>query len=104
MVKSACEALGIARSSYYASRKRQTTEKAVRKVKEKDAEIIEKIRELYRQTDREEALKILDNIIFNLKLADDAELVRWGNTLKKWRKPVLNYFHNRTTNGYTKML
>jgi len=35
MVKAACEALGIARSSYYASRKRQTTEKAVRKVKKK---------------------------------------------------------------------
>ena len=61
----------------------------------------EKIRELYRQTDREEALKILDNIIFNLKIADDAELVRWGNTLKKWREPILNYFHNGTTNGYT---
>jgi transposase len=40
----------------------------------------EKIRELYRKTDREEAAKLLDNIIFNLKLADDAELVRWGNT------------------------
>ena len=61
----------------------------------------EKIRELYRQTDREKATKILDNIIFNLKVADDAELVRWGNTLKKWREPILNYFHNRTTNGYT---
>jgi transposase len=51
--------------------------------------------------DREKATKILDNIIFNLKVADDAELVRWGNTLKKWREPILNYFHNRTTNGYT---
>jgi len=61
----------------------------------------EKIRELYRQTDREEAAKLLDNIIFNLKIADDAELVRWGNTLKKWREPILNYFHNGTTNGYT---
>ena len=64
----------------------------------------EKIRELYRQKDREEAAKLLDNIIFNLKIADDAELVRWGNTLKKWREPILNYFHNGTTNGYTKML
>jgi transposase len=61
----------------------------------------ERIRELYRQTDREEAAKLLDNIIFNLKLADDAELVRWGNTLKKWREPILNYFNRRTTNGYT---
>jgi len=45
-IKAACEALGIARSSYYASRKKQTTEKAERKVKEKDAEIIEKIKEI----------------------------------------------------------
>jgi len=45
-IKAACEALGIARSSYYASRKKQTTEKAERKVKEKDVEIIEKIKEI----------------------------------------------------------
>jgi len=40
----------------------------------------EKIRELYRQQSREEATRLLDNVIFNLKSADDAELVRWGNT------------------------
>ena len=36
----------------------------------------EKIREFYHQMTREEATKLLDNIIFNLKSADDAELVR----------------------------
>ena len=36
----------------------------------------EKIRELYRQQSREEAAKLLDNIIFNLKADDDGELVR----------------------------
>ena len=36
----------------------------------------EKMRELYRQASREEAAKLLDNIIFNLKSADDAELIR----------------------------
>lgn len=61
----------------------------------------EKIRELYHKSSREEALQVLDNLIFNLKLADDAELVRWGNTLKRWREPILNYFHHGTTNGYT---
>jgi len=61
----------------------------------------EKIRELYRQEGREEATRLLDNIIFNLKLADDAELIRWGNTLKHWREPILNYFDNHTTNGFT---
>ena len=61
----------------------------------------EKITELYRQQSREEATRLLDNIIFNLKSADDAELVRWGNTLKHWREPILNHFDNHTTNGFT---
>jgi hypothetical protein len=30
-----------------------------------------------------------------------AELVRWGNTLKHWREPILNHFDNHTTNGFT---
>jgi transposase len=37
----------------------------------------------------------------NLKASDDAELYRWGNTLKRWRQPILNYFDNRTTNAFT---
>jgi len=61
----------------------------------------EKIRELYRQPGRGEATRLLENIIFNLKSADDAELIRWGNTLKHWREPILNHFDNHTTNGYT---
>ena len=61
----------------------------------------EKIRELYRQPGRGEATRLLENIIFNLKSADDAELIRWGNTLKCWREPILNYFDNHTTNGFT---
>ncbi len=42
----------------------------------------EKIRELYRQPSRGEATKLLENIIFNLKSADDAELIRWGEHIK----------------------
>jgi len=61
----------------------------------------EKIRELYRQPGRAEATRLLENIIFNLKSADDGELIRWGNTLKHWREPILNHFDNHTTNGYT---
>jgi len=61
----------------------------------------EKIRELYRQESREDAAEILDNVIFNLRLADDGELVRWGNTLKHWRDPILNHFEKWTSNGYT---
>jgi len=61
----------------------------------------EKVRELYRQETREEAARVLDNLILNLKCADDGEMVRWGNTLKHWREPILNYFDRRTTNGFT---
>jgi len=61
----------------------------------------EKIRELYRQQSREEASELVSNIIINLKSSDDGELIRWGNTLKRWKEPILNHFDNRTTNGYT---
>ena len=61
----------------------------------------EKIRELYRQQSREEASELLSNIIINLKSSDDGELIRWGNTLKRWKEPILNHFDNWTTNGYT---
>ena len=46
----------------------------------------EKIRGLYRQEDREEATKLLDNIIFNLKSADDGELIRWASSLQRLDK------------------
>ena len=61
----------------------------------------EKIRQLYRQGDPKEATKLLDNIIFNLKSGDDGELIRWGNSLKHWREPILNYLNTQTTNGFT---
>lgn len=61
----------------------------------------EKIRKLYRQESWQEATKLLDNIIFNLRLSDDGELIRWGNALKRWREPILNHFGNDTTNGFT---
>jgi transposase len=61
----------------------------------------EKIRDLYQQVDRTEATKLLDNIIFNLKASDDGELIRWGNSLRYWRLPILNHFDNNTTNAFT---
>jgi len=61
----------------------------------------EALRELYQQEDRAVAARHLDNVILNLKAGDDAELVRWGNTLKHWREPILNHFDNGTTNGFT---
>jgi transposase len=61
----------------------------------------EKLRDMYRQDNGKEATLVLDAIIFSLKSDDDGELIRWGNTLKHWREPILNYFENRTTNGFT---
>ena len=61
----------------------------------------EKIRELYRQESREEAAKLLELLIINLKSDDDGELIRWGNTLNHWREPILNHFDNGTTNAFT---
>lgn len=43
---------------------------------------------------------MLDNTIFSLKSSDDGELRRWGNSIKHWREPILNYFVNWTTNGF----
>ena len=59
------------------------------------------IRELYHKSSRMEATVLLDNVILNLRMADDAELIRWGNTLKHWKEPILNHFDNHTTNGFT---
>jgi len=47
----------------------------------------EKIRELCRQESREQAAKILDNIILNLREVDDGKLIRWGNTLNPSTSP-----------------
>ena len=61
----------------------------------------EKLREFYRQETRQEAARLLDLIILNLRSEDDGELIRWGNTSRRWRNPILNYFDNGTTNGFT---
>jgi len=61
----------------------------------------EKVREVYRQESQAQAARILDNLILNLRSADDGELIRWGNTLKRWRDPILNHLQNGTSNGFT---
>ncbi len=61
----------------------------------------EKLREMYRQETHGEAVKLLDSIIFSLKSDDDGELIRWGNTLKHWREPILNHFYTHATNAFT---
>ena len=61
----------------------------------------EKLREMYREDSGKEAAMLLDSIIFGLRSDDDGELIKWGNMLKRWREPILNYFDHRTTNGFT---
>ena len=36
-----------------------------------------------------------------MQCSDDAELVRWVNTLKRWRDSILNHFDNYSTNAFT---
>lgn len=61
----------------------------------------ERLRELYQEESLNEARKKLDNLIMTLKDSGDAELNRWANTLRQWKEPLMNFFHDRTTNGYT---
>jgi transposase len=61
----------------------------------------EKVREVYRQESEAQAARILSNLILNLRSADDGELIRWGNTLKYWRDPILNHLGSGTGNGFT---
>jgi transposase len=46
----------------------------------------------------EERLKDLVEIA---RFSDDAAMVQWGRTLKRWSGYILNYFDHRTKNAYT---
>jgi transposase len=61
----------------------------------------EQLRLFYRAKDRTEGEKILGRILVGCESSDDAEMVRWGRTLRHWRSYLLNYFAHRTTNAYT---
>lgn len=61
----------------------------------------EMLRDVYRAGDRAEGDKRLSGLILMLKVQDDAELVRWGRSLKYYKEEILNYFTYRTTNAYT---
>jgi len=61
----------------------------------------EHLRALYRCSDWHEANQALSLILTNCREAEDAETVRWGRWLERWRTEILNYFKVRITNGYT---
>jgi len=44
---------------------------------------------------------LLDRLLFCLEHADDAELVRWGRTLRAWKAELLAGSRHRIPSGYT---
>ena len=64
----------------------------------------ERLRDVYKAANREEGDKQLTSLILSLLVCDDAELVRWGRSLRYYKEAILNYFSYRTTNAYTEGL
>lgn len=58
----------------------------------------DKIRELYHKPGRTEIARLVENVMLNLKAADDAELIRRSNTVEHSKKLILSRFDSRTTN------
>ena len=69
----------------------------------KQAWVIKKqIIHMYRAHSKEEAEKRFNHIMMLLETPEYSKyLSTLKRTLKKWRVPILNYFKNKTTNGFT---
>lgn len=69
----------------------------------KEAWIIkEKIRQIYWAKNKQEALKRFQQAIMLLETAHDSYFLKTLlKTLKEWKNEILNYFDNKTTNGFT---
>jgi len=64
--------------------------------------IKEQIVKMYWANSEKEAEKRFKNIIMLLETSDySCYLATMRRTLKKWKRPILNYFKNKTTNGFT---
>ena len=61
----------------------------------------EKLRDFYQAKTGEEAEKQFNSLLLILTVNDDIELIRWGRSLKYYKKEILNYFCYKTTNAYT---
>lgn len=61
----------------------------------------EDLRDMYRLKTRSEAEKRLREIRLRMESMDIIELKLWARSLRKHEKYILNFFNNRTTNGYT---
>lgn len=64
--------------------------------------IKEKIIDLYRSNNYSEAEKKMNHILMLIETSNYSHYLSvLGKTLKRWKKPILNYFISRTTNGFT---
>ncbi len=61
----------------------------------------EQLRAFYRAHSLAHAQALLDRLLFCLLHADDAELVRWGRTLRAWKAELLAFHRYRITSSYT---
>nr|BAL56713.1 transposase [uncultured prokaryote] len=61
----------------------------------------EQLRAFYRAPTPTQAQTLLDRLLFFLHHAEDAELVRWGRTLRAWKAELLAYHQHRITSAYT---
>lgn len=61
----------------------------------------ERLREMYKQRNKQRAEEILNSLITAMEKTFDRDLKQWGRTLYRWKEPILNFFDNRTTNGFT---
>lgn len=61
----------------------------------------ERLRDMYKSKDIKEAEQKLSDLILLLSVQNDIELMRWGRSLKYYKREILNYFIYRTTNAYT---
>jgi transposase len=64
--------------------------------------IKEQIIHMYQADSEKEARKRFDHVMMLLETPEYSRyLATFQRTLKKWKQPILNYFKNKTTNGFT---
>jgi len=61
----------------------------------------ERLRELYRAPDRRTAEARWTRLLVVMEASDDAAVLQWARTLRRWRKEILGYFELPITNGFT---
>ncbi len=54
----------------------------------------EQLRSFYKALDKAEGEKILGRVLIACRTSEDAEMMRWGRTLSRWKPYLLNYFEH----------